>query len=58
MKALQIPVSGVASAQTPISPQQTGITPYQTNGGGMTEMLSAIMPLIMIMMVMMSVGKH
>jgi hypothetical protein len=56
LTAQQVPMSAVGPAQTPVSVQQTGVTPYQTNG--ITDMLGAIMPLIMIMMVMMSVGKH
>ncbi len=51
LTAQQVPMSTVGPAQTPVSVQQTGVTPYQTNG--ITDMLGAIMPLIMIMMVMM-----
>ena len=60
MKACQVLVSpastSVKPAQTYVQPAQTTVTPYQTNGIG--DILTSIMPLIMIMMVMMSVGKH
>ena len=60
MKACQVLVApastSVKPAQTMVQPAQTTVTPYQTNG--ISDILTSIMPLIMIMMVMMSVGKH
>jgi hypothetical protein len=60
MKACQVLVApastSVKPAQTMVQPAQTTVTPYQTNG--ISDILTSIMPLIMIMMVMMSVGTH
>ena len=59
MKACQVLVApastSVKPAQTMVQPAQTAVTPYQTNGIG--DLLTSIMPLIMIMMVMTIVGK-
>jgi len=60
VKAMQTLVSPaqtpVSSLQTPVHPAQTDVTAYQTSD--ITTMLTAIMPLIMLVTVMMIVGRH